>query len=173
MKKKFTKGSNIVLTAALFMMISFVSCYHENKDIVQKPDKLFPHDTMVSLIVDINLIDGIESFNKLNGMNNNDLKKEYYERLFLKYGITENELKQNMEYYSSQYDEMQEIYDEAIARLNKIKDDLKEKEMLEKQNEKPVLPPAPVWHYDSIAATVDSLTEKNRLPEWIRESSRR
>ncbi len=164
MKKLSAKNFIIKLSAAFFLMFALASCYHVNKDVVPKPEKLIPRDTMVSIIVDINLIDGIVSFNNLNRINNKNLKKEYYERLFLRYGITENELKENMEYYSSEYDEMTSIYDEAIERLTQMQKELKRKEKFEKAAKKPEIPPSPLWGSDSIAVIVDSVFSKKVTP---------
>jgi hypothetical protein len=168
MKNRFESIFKIHLPTALILSFLLVSCYHVNRDIVQKPEKIIPHNTMVSIITDINLVDGIVSYDNINRVNNKNLKKEYYNRVFIKYGITSDEFEQNMEYYSSQYDEMLEIYDEVIGKLTAIKENIKKKEQqLKRQNTKTSIPPSPMWNSDSIATRVDSLMHDPGMPVWV------
>ena len=108
-----------------FLFIFFIpflfSCYNENKVVVEKPDPLLDRQTMVEILTDIQVAEGIISHNrKVRAKTNNEYKDSLYHRIFDHYQINSKILKENIHYYNVDPSEMEKIYEEVIVRLSDI-----------------------------------------------------
>ena len=144
--KTLTLKAGLFFTISLFFLLN-QGCYHKNKEVVPVPDKLIPHDSMVLILTDLQLAEGIVSFERLNRVNKKNLKDTYYQKVLNHYGITAKQFRENMDYYNMQFDEMASIYDEVIQRLTVMEESIKkEKEQSRKRKkEKKRIPPSPEW----------------------------
>ncbi len=101
---------------------------------------------MVEIMTEVQLIEA--SFNiKNNRSNADELKPKYYEKILKQYGITIQQLKDNIDYYNNYPKIMEEIYESVLANLSKIQSKVQlEIEEIEK-----------IRIADSIAKITDSL----------------
>lgn len=109
----------------LFFIPFLFSCYNENKVVVEKPDPFLDRQTMVEILTDIQIAEGIISHNRKERENtNNEYKDSLYQRLFDQYHISSKVLKENIHYYNVDPSVMEKIYDDVLARLSSIQSDI-------------------------------------------------
>lgn len=151
-------GLNITkLFFVLIFIFTFSSCYNVNKSEPVVPDILLSKTQMVEILTEVQLAEA--GFNvKKNRSKANELKPKYYDRILQHYGITLQQLKDNIDYYNDSPKVMEEIYELVLANLSKIQSDvLLEKEELEKE----IANDSIIKFTDSIKAVrSDSLSKK-------------
>lgn len=103
------------------------ACYHINENEIVKPDNFFDKQKMVNILTDAQIVEGALNYNRVNRVNVTELKEEYYNQVFIKYNITANDFKQNMNYYNSKPDELEEILNSVLEKLNQIQAQLEQK----------------------------------------------
>lgn len=106
------------------ILIKLTSCYHENKEVVAQPETLLSEDQIVKIITDLQLAEGILSFNRLQHLPVIDVGETLYKKVFDEYGVTPKQLQQNFDYYNSYPKQMEMIYDKVLAQLTKIQSEL-------------------------------------------------
>lgn len=108
------------LIFSLSLLLFLSSCYQENKLLITTPDNKFDEDMMVKVLTDIQIAQGVLNYNLKNRIRNDNYKEAFYNQVFLKYDITAHDFKQNMDYYNSQPEIMQGIFERVLENLNKI-----------------------------------------------------
>ena len=121
----------------LFFVFSFFfllsSCYHVNESKPVVPDILLSSSQMVEILTEIQITEAGFSINK-NRIKAKELKPEYYDKILHQYGITIQQLKENIDYYHDSPKVLEEIYEKVLANLSKIQSDvLLEKEKIEEK----------------------------------------
>ena len=112
---------NIKYILFILLLTGLVSCYHENKPEIKKPDPFIPEDRFVDIIVDIQIAEGVISQRRLNKVSvSNGFKDSVYQVVFDHYGINARQLAENMDYYNNDPKNMEKIYDKVLAKLSKI-----------------------------------------------------
>lgn len=109
------------------MILLISACYHINEDNTVKPDNFFDKQEMINILTDAQIVEGALNYNRINRVNVNELKEEYYNQVFIKYNITAYDFKQNMDYYNSKPDEMEDILNGVLEKLNTIQAQLEQK----------------------------------------------
>jgi len=137
------------------------ACYHINENEIVKPDNFFDKQKMINILTDAQIVEGALNFNRINRINVTELKEEYYNQVFIKYNITAYDFKQNMDYYNSKPDEMEEILDGVLEKLNQIQAQLEQKIADEKAVKDSL---NQVRIQDSIAVADSLKTIENTLP---------
>ncbi len=134
------------LVFALIVIFSLTSCYNTNNSKPDEPEIFLSRLQMVEIMTEVQLIEA--SFNiKNNRSNADELKPKYYEKILKQYGITIQQLKDNIDYYNNYPKIMEEIYESVLANLSKIQSKVQlEIEEIEK-----------IRIADSIAKITDSL----------------
>lgn len=108
-----------ILTLLLLISTLF-SCYNEGGKDQKKPDTLLSFDEMTEILTDIQLAEGIITYNRTTRENNtNKFKDSLYSNIFHHYGITAATFKENINYYNSDPTVMEEIFDVVLANLSK------------------------------------------------------
>lgn len=98
-----------------------VSCYHENKPEAVAPDKLFTEDMLVDILTDIQLAEGIINQQRLQKVKSDKgFKDTIYIVLFKKYDITLKELNENLDYYNTDPEYMEGLFDKVLENLSKM-----------------------------------------------------
>jgi len=149
----------IIFLLVLVFVLS--SCYHVNKNEVQKPNNFIPRSKMVDILMDMQLIEGVVSYERLSRVRNPHTKDEYFQRILLQYGITTKQLRNNLNYYNSHYNLMAAMYNEILLNLNE-KETFIKAEIQKKEKEKKLkylqqfYSNSPTW----TAHIADSLFEK-------------
>ena len=112
----------IILTVFLF------ACGNSKKS----PDYVIPHSDMIEIFIDIHVIDGIFSVNRLR----NEIAKDsinYYNSILEKYGYSRHDFDTSLFYYSKNINEYDEIYEAVLNRLSEMETKLKEETQSENQ----------------------------------------
>ncbi len=107
------------ITLFLLLALLFSGCYKVNKLEVKKPAHLIPKDKMVDIITDMEIIHSVVVYNREHYPEYGSKEKSYYQALFNHYHVTKNQIRDNMEYYISQGNEMAKIYEKVMAKLAK------------------------------------------------------
>ena len=110
----------------VFMLLYLVSCYTENKPEVNPPDKLMPEAMIVDVLTDLQLAEGIIA-NQRSGKTSptKEFKDSLYQIIFDRYDITSSELNENLDYYNSDPEHMEKIYEEVLSRLSQKETEIK------------------------------------------------
>ena len=114
------------------------SCYHENKEEISEPDPLFTPQQMVNIMTDIQIAEAVIARNRID---RNVLEKSYKDSVFRvvydHYGITRQQLLDNINYYNSKPRQMEKIYDKVLSNLSRMKSEvdvkMKKEEMEEEE----------------------------------------
>lgn len=111
------KKYRFVLIIIGFILINLTNCQSPQKKVKPIPEKDF-----INLLTDIHLADGITKIAKSTHENPEIYADSIiYEKVFLKHGYTEKEIKETLRYYATQEpDQLQEIYKDILERLNQF-----------------------------------------------------
>ncbi len=112
----------VILIISLFLF----SCGSQNEDtnIESKPEHLLDKEEFTNMLTDSYLIEAAIRQGLGKGENAADLSRYFYPKLFEKYNITEEDFKENIRYYSSRPELMQEIQTEMVNRLSHKEEEL-------------------------------------------------
>lgn len=109
----------------LFFLLSLLSCYNRNTVTVEKPNPLYDKEKFIQIMTDIQLAEGIMAYNRSARKNNSTAYKDsLYNQIFRHYGITASGLTDNLNYYDSDPDVMEEIYDKVIENISKLQSEI-------------------------------------------------
>lgn len=107
-----------VLSGFLLVFI-LASCYHSAKEPDFNMSMVLPADSMVTLITDIHLADGIVNMLKDKKKTVKPLATEYFEAVLKKHAISRDIFEESMRYYAFHTEELNEIYERVIIDLSK------------------------------------------------------
>ncbi len=108
-----------------FIVLFLLGCYHENKVNPDKPETFLSYDKMTEILTDIQLAEGIIVHNRSVRTNmNNEYKDSVYTQIFRHYGITVTIFKENVNYYNSYPEIMEDIYEEVLANLSRMQSEV-------------------------------------------------
>ncbi len=115
----------------LLLLISlFFSCDSEPLEKnMPKDEDIVSEEKMTEIIIDLNLIDGAI---KANRHNIDSIKTNaFFESVLEKHHLTEELLDKNLKYYTQRPEEMELIYEKAIAQMTEAQAKLNENPILE------------------------------------------
>jgi len=125
----------IILLATVFV---FISCKDE---VIKKPNRLIEKETMVNIMYDLSVLDGIKYQNP-SSLDSFKINPKKY--IYNKYKIDSVQFAQSNIYYASNYEEYSGIIDEINNRLTKKKSEvtavIKADPKKKKPVKKPILP---------------------------------
>lgn len=111
------------------LLIPFLfSCYHVNQPEIQVPEHLLNEEEMVSIITDVQLVEGALTYRRTLRIEQKDFRESAYQQLFSTYGITAKILNENIRYYNNEPQKMELIYDQVLAKLSRIQSELTKNE---------------------------------------------
>jgi hypothetical protein len=96
------------------------SCYHENHPELEAPEHLISKDDMVNVLTDIYVTEGILAYQRMNKNLTSEMSANYYQIVFKEHQINHHILKENLRYYNSNPEVMEEILEEVLANLSKM-----------------------------------------------------
>lgn len=108
----------------LFLSLSLFSCYHENKEIVPVPEKILTKGQMVDVLTDLQLSEGILTYRRIEKLPTTNFGEALYTKVIEEHQLTREKLQENIDYYNNDPKLMEKIYDEVLARLNKLQTEL-------------------------------------------------
>ncbi|MFA5416827.1 MAG: DUF4296 domain-containing protein [Bacteroidales bacterium] len=110
-------------TLLLFFLVT--SCYKNHKEVSPKPESLLSKQQMVEILTSMQLIEG-ESVMKRDKLKDVQYAENKHTReVYKAFGITPNQLAENLDYYQDQPELMIEIFDEVLANLSKLQAEVK------------------------------------------------
>ena len=113
----------------LFILISFLlsSCYTEfNKETPQDDYKpSISQDELILIITDLQLVQAALRYKENAGQDIKNMNTEYHQMIFDKYGVSKEELEENLEYYKLNIKEFNKIYEKVIENLSKLESEIK------------------------------------------------
>jgi hypothetical protein len=104
---------------AFLLLISLGSCYHTAPDPAFDMQLVLSSDSMVSLLTDIHLVDGIITDLKAKKIPASHLSSEYFEIILQKHNIDKAVFDESMRYYAFHTEDLNEIYEKVIINLSK------------------------------------------------------
>ena len=112
----------------LFVVVSTIlfitSCYHENKPLVNIPDTILPKGEMVNILTDIYVAEGTIAYRKTKKEFTQEMSTRYYKQIFKKHNINHRILKDNLRYYNSTPEIMEDIMEEVLANLSRLQSEV-------------------------------------------------
>ena len=118
------------LSIIILCFVLATACGHKDKGF--KPDRLLTEEEMITIMVDVQIIEAEINYQKQQERERdpNDttaitpkdylkMSREYYNQLFEHYGITDSILEQNMRYYTEHPEVLERIMDSTMQRLIK------------------------------------------------------
>ncbi len=106
----------------LLFSILIGSCTQKLNRGPEAPADLIPRDTMVSIFVDLRLMDAVINYEQRQGTRQVNYIKYYLHNSILdKYGITREQFEESFTYYQTDLEVIDQIYADAITRLSKVK----------------------------------------------------
>lgn len=110
---------NLLSLLAALLLLS--SCYHEYAPPeVAMPEKLIGHDTMVLIIVDVEIAEAALRHKQNFGYEIDDKNEYYFHSIFEKYGISKGQFDSSLAYYKTDLEVMNDIYEDVITKLSLI-----------------------------------------------------
>jgi hypothetical protein len=107
------------ILSGLVLMITLVSCYRTEPEPVFNMSLVLPADSMVNLITDMHLADGVINTIKDKKKSVKPLATEYFEAVLQKHSITKAVFDESMRYYSFHAEKLNDIYEKVIIALSK------------------------------------------------------
>ena len=117
---------------SIFLFLS--ACYHDAPEPDFDMSKVLPADTMVSILTDIQLVEGTVIIQQRKGGNISKLSREYTDDVLAKHHITFDQMEESMRYYTFYTKKMNDIYDKVITRLSVLQSE--NDEMIRKKQAK-------------------------------------
>jgi hypothetical protein len=95
------------------------SCYHTVPEPSFNISLVLPADSMVSLLTDIHVVDGIISALKEKKKPVSHLSEEYFDLVLKKHSMNRETFEESMRYYAYHTEELNRIYEQVIINLSK------------------------------------------------------
>lgn len=103
-------------TFLFFSILGLGACKSSKDKNVKEPEGLIKKEAMVSILVDMHLLEGADALNLpvAKGISSSQ------EKIFLKYGTNRVHFISSLNYYKSNLDQLQEIYDKVTEELTTV-----------------------------------------------------
>jgi hypothetical protein len=110
----------VKILSGLIIIIALGSCYHTAKDPSFNKDLVIPADSMVTLLTDLHLADGVITTIKLKDKSLGHISTEYFSATLQKHKIGRDTFEESLRYYAYHTEELNKIYEKVIINLSKI-----------------------------------------------------
>jgi len=89
------------------------------------PNKLMSEDELVNILTDLQLAEGVLTYQRLQKVaGDKEFKDSIYQVVFEHYGITMEDLTENLNYYNSDPQNMESLYEKILTNLSKIQSEV-------------------------------------------------
>lgn len=103
----------------LLLLISLGACYNKIKAPSFDMELVLPPDTMVSVLTDIHLAEGIVNIEVKKNRPVEQVSGEYFHTVLQKHHISLEAFQESVRYYAYYADKMDAIYEKVIINLSK------------------------------------------------------
>jgi hypothetical protein len=110
----------VKILSRLLIVLALCSCYHVAPDPSFNKNLVIPADSMVTLLTDLHLADGVITTIKLKDKPLNHLSAEYFAVIMEKHKIGRDTFEESLRYYAYHTEELNKIYEKVIVNLSKI-----------------------------------------------------
>jgi hypothetical protein len=110
----------VKILSGIIIILALGSCYHTVKDPYFNKDLVIPADSMVTLLTDLHLADGVITTVKLKDQSLEHISTEYFSAILEKHKIGRDTFKESLRYYAYHTEELDKIYEKVIINLSKI-----------------------------------------------------
>ena len=104
------------------LMCLVLSC--SEKPTTAMPEGILSEKKMISVLTDIQLIEGAVSKKLIDRSINNKESTRYYAKTFEKHDITRQQFDESLNFYTENPKDLQKIYEKVLVELSKIKAEL-------------------------------------------------
>lgn len=105
---------------AIGLIVLSASCYHENQPEVMPPEDLLSRDEMVEVLTDVYIVEGTLYYHRMKKELNEEISSRYYNQIFEEHHISHRILKDNLRYYNSKPEDMEDIIEDVLSNLSKF-----------------------------------------------------
>jgi hypothetical protein len=102
------------------LILALGSCYHSAPDAPFKMELVIPADSMVTLLTDIHMAEGIISNVKDKKIPVGHLSAEYFDTVLKQHQIDRETFEESMRYYAFHTEKLNDIYEQVIINLSKM-----------------------------------------------------
>jgi hypothetical protein len=110
----------IKILSRLLFIFALCSCYHTTRDPSFNMALVIPADSMVTLLTDLHLADGVINTIKVKEKSIEHLSNEYFSTVLDKHKIGRDTFEESLRYYAYHTEELSKIYEKVIVNLSKI-----------------------------------------------------
>jgi len=110
----------------ILLLLVLAGCYHDAPQESFDMSKVISQDSMVSLLTDLQLVDGTVNLRAKEGKPMADYASAYFQKMLDKHAVSKDEFNESIRYYSFYIEKMDEIYEQVIINLS-----LREAEVLQ------------------------------------------
>ena len=109
----------------ILAVIALTSCYTRHEQaLIQPPDHLISKDTIVLILVDIEIAESALRQKQNEGHEIADMQEAYYHAIFTHYKISRGQYDSSMAYYRQDMEMMDELYERVITRLSVMESEI-------------------------------------------------
>ena len=90
-------------------------------------DNIIPEDAFIDVLVDIHIVDATIIVKGLRINTDSTIIKLYYNDIFLKHNVTQKQIQQTFEYYTSKPRSFEKLYEKVSEQIAKREEDLGDK----------------------------------------------
>ena len=107
----------------ILIIVLFSAC--ESRDSGKVPDGIIPESNMISIMVDLHIVDATISTKHFNLRGNNKKIAKYYNYVLKKHGYDRVEFNKSVRFYSKNPERFDKMYDKVIEKLSKKQETIK------------------------------------------------
>ncbi|OYT10885.1 MAG: hypothetical protein B6I18_06740 [Bacteroidetes bacterium 4572_112] len=117
----------LFIFSTLFVLISLSSCSEYDPQHKEVPENLIDKSEFTNIMLDIRLAEVIirQDVTKNNGNNTDSITNYYYSFVFDKHNISQEQFQVNLDYYTSNPSELDDINKAVVDSLNLLKERVK------------------------------------------------
>ena len=112
------------LISFLFVLLLMASCYRTTKEEEFDMSLIIPPDSMISLLTDIHLLEGIGSAVKEQDSVLKVILTDNFNIILNKHGLDRKGFDENIHYYSYHAEDLDKIYEQVITNLGKMESEV-------------------------------------------------
>jgi hypothetical protein len=111
-----------ILSLAILVLLAIASCENENERVAAE---VIDREQFVDILAEVQILESTHQFIKSK---NKDFRLDYnYQWIYKEYGITEEEFKASVDYYSADPEVFEELFDEVIIKISEKQAELEQK----------------------------------------------
>lgn len=100
------------------LLLSLLAACTTPPGYIEPPEGLLSKDKMAAILVDMHIVEGASTFNKIKG---DTLEAtDYINKIYDKHGVTDSSFKESFSYYAKMPEEYEAVYEIVVEELNKM-----------------------------------------------------